>query len=61
MSLFYTSLISNWLGNFWMLSISNNLVNCSHLSNFEIFRKTFGSTWIRKVKKAGTELMNKVN
>jgi len=28
--------------------------------NFELFRKTFGSTWIRKVKKAGTELMNKV-
>lgn len=26
-----------------------------------MFRKTFGSTWIRKVKKAGTELMNKVN
>jgi hypothetical protein len=26
-----------------------------------IFRKLFGSTWIKKVKKAGTELMNKVN
>lgn len=26
-----------------------------------MLRKTFGTTWIRKVKKAGSELINKVN
>lgn len=28
---------------------------------FNNFRKTFGTTWIRKVKKAGSELINKVS
>lgn len=53
-------MIYNLLSVLFKLLLSPNVVNATASKMFSLFRKSFGATLVKRVRKAGSDFMNKV-